>query len=248
MKNFKKILVLLILPAFLAVMVFFVASCSKDDSSANTPSFVCLTCKSTPDALAVNDASVKGIYKGIVVGSTGTIAIDIQNGSNVITATMVIDGVSVALTSNITVVDGESCVAPFTGILNGSPVTMTFEVGLGGTTPTMVSSDIPGHPNAFFELYKETSTSLIEGFEGTIKVNGETGTFNILLSRGLSKWGYIVRQDGQSETDSGSGTINGSNQLITDGRVVGTIVGDELNGSFKDDDNRTITIAGKRTL
>lgn len=246
MKILKNRITLLILPVFLIGIL--IASCSDDDETP-VASYACLTCKTTPDALAANDASVEGIYKGIIIGSTGTISINIQNGSSTITATMVLDGVSVALTSNVSIVDGQSYVAPFTGTFNGSPITMTFSVGLGGTSPTMVSSSIPGHPNAVFELSKETSTSLIEAFEGNYAVTGgEKGVFNIVLSRALSKFGYIVREDGQTDTDSGSGTINSSNELILEGRVIGTITGDSLNGSFKDDENRTITITGKRTL
>lgn len=248
MKNLKKLIALLILPVFFAGMVSFLFSCSKDDEGPDT-SYVCATCDATPDALAANDASVKGVYKGIVVGSTGTLSINIQNGSNTITATMVLDGVTVALTSNVVVVDGQAYVAPFTGTFNGSAISMTFSVGLGGSSPTMVSSSIPGHPNAVFELYKETSTSLIEGFEGSYAVTGgEKGTFNILLSRSLLKWGYVVKEDGQTDTDSGSGTMNANSQLILEGRVIGTITGDALNGSFKDDNDRTVKITGKRTL
>lgn len=247
MKNLKRLIALLILPVFFTGMVSLLFSCSNNDGPDT--SYVCTTCDATPDALAANDASVKGVYKGIVVGSTGTLSINIQNGSNTITATMVLDGVTVALTSNVAVVDGQAYVAPFTGTFNGNAISMTFSVGLGGASPTMVSSSIPGHPNAVFELYKETSTSLIEGFEGTYAVSdGEKGTFNILLSRSLSKWGYVVRENGQTDMDSGSGTINASNQLILEGRVIATITGDALNGSFKDDNNRTITITGKRTL
>ena len=246
MKTFKKRIALLILPVFFIGIL--IASCSKDDETP-VASYTCLTCKTTPDALVANDASVKGMYKGIIIGSTGTISINIQNGSNTITATMVLDGVSVALTSNVSLVDGQSYVAPFTGTFNGSPITMTFSVGLGGSTPTMVSSSIPGHPDAVFELAKETSTSLIEAFEGTYSVTGgEKGVFNMVLSRSLAEFGYVVKEDGQTDTDYGSGTINASNQLILEGRVIGTITGDALNGSFKDDENRTITITGKRTL
>ena len=246
MKTLKKRIVLLIFPAFLIGILMI--SCSKDDDK-QVASYTCTTCKTTPDALAANDASVKGIYKGIIIGSTGTISINIQNGSSTITATMVLDGVSVALTSNVNFVDGQPYVAPFTGTFNGSPISMTFSVGLSGASPTMVSSSIPGHPNAVFILSKETSTSLIEGFEGSYAVTGgEKGVFNIVLSRSIAKFGYIVREEGQTDTDSGSGTINTSNQLILEGRVIGTITGDALNGSFKDDDNRTVTITGKRTL
>lgn len=241
----KRIAVLIFSVFFIGILM---TSCSKDDETP-VASYTCMTCKTTPDALAANDASIKGMYKGIIVGSTGSISINIQNGSSTITATMVLDGVSVALTSNVVLVDGQSYVAPFTGTFNGSPISMTFSVGLGGTSPTMVSSSIPGHPNAVFVLSKETSTSLIEGFEGTYSVTGgEKGVFNIVLSRSLAKFGYVVKEDGQTDTDSGSGTINSSSQLILEGRVIGTITGDALNGSFKDDENRTVTIIGKRTL
>ncbi|SHG97840.1 hypothetical protein SAMN05443549_10997 [Flavobacterium fluvii] len=248
MKNLKRLIALLILPVFFTGMISLLFSCSKDDD-APAVNYVCATCKTTPDALAANDASVKGVYKGIVVGSTGTISINIQNGSSTITATMVLDGVSVALTSNVAVVNGQAYVAPFTGTFNGSPISMTFSVGMSGGSPTMVSSSIPGHPNTVFQLFKETSTSMIESFEGTYAVSdGEKGTFNILLSRSLMKWGYVVKENGQTSTDSGSGTINGSSQLILDSKVIATIAGDALDGSFKDSNNKTITITGKRTL
>lgn len=77
---------------------------------------------------------------------------------------------------------------------------------------------------------------------------GEKGVFTIVLSRSLAKFGYVVREDGQTDSDSGSGTINTSSQLLLDGKVIGTITGDALNGSFKDDNNRTVTVTGKRTL
>lgn len=244
MKFFKKVTLQFILPLFFIGILCI--SCSKND---DTVSYTCTTCVKTPEALAVNDASTKGIYKGIIVGSTGTISINIQNGTSTITATMVLDGQTVMLTSNVTLVDGQSYVAPFTGTFNGSPISVTFSVGLGGTTPTMTSSSIPGHPNAVFILSKETSTSLIEAFEGTYAISdGTKGIFNLVLSRAVSRFGYIAKENGQTDTDSGSGTVNSSNQLVEDGRVLGTISGDGVNGSFKDSDNNTVTITGKRTL
>ena len=248
MKTLKKFLVYLLLPAFLTGMSIAVISCSKDNEDAD-PVYVCASCNDTPDALAVNDASVNGIYKGIVVGSTGTISINIQNGSNTITATMVLDGVSVLLTSAVSVVDGQSYVAPFTGTYNGSPISITFSVGMGGATPTVVTSDIPGHPSATFEIYKETSTSLIEAFQGTYTTPSKTGVFNIVLSRALSRWGGIAKEDGTNENDEIGGTISASSQLIEEnGTNVATISGDVINGSFIGGDNETVTVQGSRTL
>lgn len=246
MKNFTKLIAALPLMAVLSLV-----SCSSDDSGkSNEPDYVCETCSQTPDALAVNDNSIKGVYKGIFVGSTGTISIDIQNGSNIITATLVIDGDTIVLTSDVTVVEGETFVAPFTGTYNGSPISVTLSVGSGGSNPTMVSSDIPGHPNAVFELYKETSTSMIEAFEGTYSsTNGDEGTFNIVLSRSLGLWGGIAKENGENELDHIDGTVDADGTITADNGIeMGDIDGDELNGSFQDNNNATITITGYRTL
>jgi hypothetical protein len=221
----KKIIVL-------AIFGLLMLSCSKND----TEPYTCATCASAPEALPANDGSAKGIYKGVVVGSTGTISINIQNGSNTITATLVLDGVTALLTSTVTPVDGQDYVAPFTGI--------------SGLTPTVTSSDIPGHPNATFQIYKETSTSLIEAYMGTYSKTGETGVFNIVLSRGLSKWSGVAKKDGGTVVDEINGTFNNAtNQIIDENTtVLGTISGYVLTGSFLNSDNETITINGVRTL
>src|SRR5690554_4623351 len=90
-----------------------------------------------------------------------------------LTSTMVHDGITASLISNVSYVDGEPYVAPFTGTYDGDPVSLTFSVALGGGMPRVISSNIPGHPDAVFTIYKETSTSLIEAFEGTYSKPGE---------------------------------------------------------------------------
>ncbi|AWI26258.1 hypothetical protein [Flavobacterium pallidum] len=242
MKTFKK--TLWMLPVLFAGV--FLSSCSKDSDS--DPAYVCTTCNDTPQGIAANDMSAKGLYKGIVVGSTGTISIDIQNGSNTITGVMVLDGVTVNLISNVSVVNGETYIAPFTGMMNGSAVTLTFQVGAGGEQPTMVSADIPGHPNATFILAKETSTSLIEAFVGTYTAGSDSGTFNVVLSTSLAKWGYIAKDNQTGEINDGDGIIADGNKLMEDGRHMATINGDELNGSFADSNGTTVTLEGHRTL
>ncbi|MEO6406407.1 MAG: hypothetical protein ABIY51_12045 [Ferruginibacter sp.] len=238
------------LQLLLAVSILFLASsCKKDTEAAAT--YTCATCKTTPDALAANDGSSKGIYKGVIIGSTGTITFNIANNGTTITAVMVIDGVIVNLTSAVTWVSGQPYVADFTGTLNGSPVTIRFSVGLSGGTPTVTTSSIPGHPGASFTIIKETSSNLVEAFEGTYHTTRpEDGTFNIILSRTLAGWSYIARKNGDITSTSGSGTISG-NTLIDPsqpGLVFGTLSGDNLIGSFQDSGNRTVTISGRRTL
>ena len=247
--NKTKFLSLIAMPFLSLVMLISFPSCSGDDDNSD-PVYTCTTCSNSPDALAENNNTSKGVYKGIMVGSTGTISLNIQNGTNNITATMVIDGVSVALTSTAVVIAGEVFVAPFTGVYNGSPVSITFQVAANGTTPTMISSDIPGHPNAVFTLLKETSTSLVEAFEGTYsKTDGESGIFNIVLSSGLGVFGGVARnnQTGVIDNDVNGLYVNGQ-ILSSSGIPMATITGDQMNGSFVGGDQVTVTIVGNRTL
>ncbi len=226
----------------------FFASCKKDNK--NTDSYKCTTCKTVPDALAANDASNKGIYEGIVIGSSGTIQFDLQNGGNTIGAKLVIDGVTVNLTADVSIQNGQTYIAPFTGTLNGQPVTINFSVGPAGQEPSVVSSSIPGHPNAVFTIYKETSSNLIECFEGTYNTTRpETGIFNLILSRTLKGYAGNSRAvTGSTGTSSFDGIIDASNRLVDNGRIMGTLNGDVISGTFTDSESRTVNISAQRNL
>lgn len=138
---------------------------------------------------------MSGIYKGVIIGSTGTIMFDITNNGSAITTAMVIDGVTVDLTSAVTWVSGQAYTAPFTGTLNGGTVTINFPVGLSGNTPMVTSSNIPGHPDASIDIIKETSSNLIECFQGNYSTTlPETGTFNLIILRSLNRWTGIARK------------------------------------------------------
>lgn len=229
-------------PLALMVSVLFF-SCKKNDSSS---SYVCATCTKTPEALAANDNSSKGIYKGVVIGSTGTIKFNIGNDGNTINAVMLIDGITVNLTSNITWQAGQSYIAPFTGTLNGQQVSITFSVSADGQQPQVTASNIPGHPNAILALVKETSNSLIECFEGSFS-GSEQGTLNIILSRTLNKWGGIARKNGSTDDSDFDGAINGST-VVGDG-VSGTLTNDAIvNGKWDDGRGGKGTWSAKRTL
>lgn len=231
-------------------MISFFSACSKDKKDAEAP-YTCTTCKSIPDAVAANDASNKGVYKGVLIGSTGTIIFNLANGGTTITAVMVIDGVTVNLTSAVSIVAGQTYIAPFNGTLNGQAVTITFSVGTIGQTPTVTTSSIPGHPSTSFTIIKETSASLVECFEGTYSTTKpETGTFNLILSRSLKIHSGVTRKDGTTTTGSFSGTINASNELIdaSSNKSLSTLSGDNLSATFVDGNGSTVTVKGKRTF
>jgi hypothetical protein len=249
----KRILPIVLLAAIGTATVF--TACKKSDDEEKKeetkPVYTCTSCNTTPEAIAANDSSSKGIYKGTVVGSTGTIKFNVANNGSTIGAVLTLDGVTANLTSSIAWVEGEPYVAPFTGTLNGQQVSITFSVSVNGGSPTITSSEIPGHPNAAFTLVKETSSALIEVFEGTYSTTKpETGTFNLVLSRSLKRWGGTAKKDSNGQTSDVDGTIGANGEMInSDNNVnMGTLSGDNISGSFKDSEQRTVTITAKRTL
>lgn len=232
-RSFKGLLL-----AAAAFSVLVSTSCKKSSSSAG---YKCSSCITTPDAVAAYDNSSKGIYKGTVVGSTGTIKFNIGNNDSTITATMVIDGTSVLLTATVAWVSGSAYVSPFTGTMNGSTVSITFSVGPDGTNPTVTSINIPGHPNAVLSITKETSSNLIMVFEGTYQETSggsDKGTFDLFLSKTLKAW-RISSSSSVDPTnksiidgtyDDASSTLNYSDG--SGGVLKGTLVNDQINGTF----------------
>lgn len=235
-----------------AVAILSLNACKKDNDTVDPPAaYKCVTCKTTPDAVAANNSSSKGIYKGVIIGSTGTIVFDIANNGSAITAVMVIDGITVNLTSAVTWVAGQAYTAPFTGMLNGSPVTINFSVGLSGSTPTVTSSNIPGHPNASLNIIKETSSNLVECFEGSYSTTlPETGVFNLIILRTLNKWTAVSRKTGSNTSNTGNGIIS-NNKLIDstqNNQAIGTLNNDVMSGNFVDGNGKTVALNGTRTL
>ena len=243
----KKVTSVILLTAISMAGIF--TSCKKTDKPAD-PSFKCAACTAAPDAMAANNTSSKGIYKGVLIGSTGTIKFDVLNNGTSITALMVIDGVPVNLVSAISWVSGQPYVAPFTGMLAGAAVTINFSVDASGGTPIIISNNIPGHPSAQFSLVKETSLALVEVFEGTYSTTRpETGTFNIMVSRVLGKWGGVSRKSTGTSNGNVNGTIDANlNMIDGGGSKMGVFSGDQLDGKFTDGSANTVTITGKRTL
>lgn len=226
-----------------------IASCKKKENEE--PPYVCTSCSQTPIALAANDNSSKGIYKGVVIGSSGTIKFDIANtSSNSISAVLVIDRVTVNLTTTYTWSAGGISMAPFVGELNGQDVTINFSVGANGTGATIVSATIPGHPNAIFSLAKETSTAMARCYEGTYSTSdNETGTFNIIVSTLLKGWTGKSRKDGATTATDISGSYVNDKLYWGSGTNVeiATMNGDTFTGTFNDG-SANVTVKGKRTL
>ncbi len=235
----------------LFLLIATVALFSACKKSGDDNAYTCATCVSTPEAKAANDASSKGIYKGSFIGSSGTVKFDILNdaASTVIKAYLTIDGTQIVLTSQVAWQNGVAYLGNFVGAMpNGQPVSIQFQVAADGSNPTVMSASIPGHPQVFFTIVKETSNALIEVFEGNYEnSDGDRGTFNIVLSRTLSRW-TGVSYDGAGQEDYADGTIINGNELYEPqrSRTIAHLNGDKIEGGFNDGSGY-VSVNGKRT-
>ena len=227
-------------------LVLITTSCKKDKEDA----YSCASCASAPEALAENDNSSKGIYKGFVLGSSGTIKFSILNGGSLITAEMILDGEVINLQSSVTWQAGQAYFAPFTGVHNGQVVSVDFSVGASGSTPTVTSINIPGHPNAVIEVIKETSDNQIKCFEGTFS-GDDSGGLNVILSEQLGYWTGVAHNSVSGTNTPFNGTLSGNNincNCQSGTSVNATLSGDEITSGTWNDGSGTGTWSAVRTL
>jgi hypothetical protein len=232
-------------------------SCKKDKKTEEeeTPAFTCTTCKTTPDAKAENNTSSKGIYKGVVVGSTGILSLDILNTGTTPNATLVINGITINLTSNAVFVAGQAFNADFTGTNNGQTFSFHFAVEANGNNPAISAPVFPGHTSILVQLIKETSDNQIKCYEGTsegVKDNGnkQASTLNFVTSAKTNSWFVVAKDNTSSSVTLSTGTFSGTTMTCncgTTASVVGTITSDEIKGTYKGSDNHG-TFLAKRTL
>lgn len=192
---------------FLFIGLLFV-SCSSDDSG---PSL-----SNTPQAKVAYDNSNYGVYKGVFVGSTGNVYININNDGK-ISATLIIDGKKYEFITEDTVNEGEITGITFT---SGS-MSFVFEVEDDGSFPMVSSINIPGHPDAQISIIKEDSEHLVRCYQGTYS-GTSSGVLNFVT--------YENEMEGVAKSNEEGSLPAELEGIITNGVVVGTV--DEGNASF----------------
>jgi hypothetical protein len=220
------------------VCVLSVVSCKKDKPKTEEEPIALVT---TPEAVAEHDSKSGGIYKGILVGSTGTIKISLQGGSS--TAVLTFNGETRTLTTN-SLNNWSSGQAISNAVFSSGNWTMNFSVDPNGQNAS-IAVTIPNH-SVGAELVKETSTTLVQAFEGTYS-GAATGTWNFVVRgnavRGIRKWS----QDNVKVPISG--TLNGT--TLNGQGYTGTINGNSASGTWTEDTPQfkgSGTWTGKRTL
>jgi hypothetical protein len=227
----------------IAVLTAGLLSCSKDeDNTVKTGNDV----ENTPGAVAAYDHSSAGVYKGVLVGSSGYFKISLKNGTDTISCKMVFDDKTAYLTTTAlnnwqpgTAISN----AVFTGTIDGQNVTLTLNCSADGTTVS-VSVNYPGHTIGV-AIVKETSTTLVKCYEGTHTDGKQTGVFNLAVY-GNKVYGFRKDPEG---VGSFTGFVNGSTMTIDEENPKTFTIDDkEINGSFNADNNVKITVKGTRSL
>lgn len=112
-----------------------------------------------------------GVYKGVTIGSTGTIVLRINNGDTIVKAYLSINNIKDTLSTTQQLTAGQ----PITNLLlTGRFSSMTFSANADGSNAILNNLSITGHPNAIALLIHENSTQQVMCYEGTFN-GGLTG-------------------------------------------------------------------------
>lgn len=218
-----------------------IIGCSSDSSSDSSPSLT-----NTPTAKAEYDSSNYGIYKGVFIGSTGNVFINIMNDGN-INARLVIDGVTYNFTTTVQValnqaIDGLT--------FTSGDMSFTVDVSANGDDISVISSNIPGHLGATFNVIKEYSTDLVRCYEGSY-TGTDQGTFN-MITIDTEVYGLTHPNVAESETYFLNGSLEGNaiSGSYEGGTFIGTLSGNSMSGTWQNQGQEQDqgTWSGHRTL
>lgn len=225
----------------LILILSLILSCSKN---INSPEPV----DNSFDVLvpqAGNDNTSGGIYKGTIIGSSGSFILVLQKTVNKIYVTL--DGVKDTLYYQGTFTNGK----PVSKVIFNNPpgktkISLSFSVDANGANPIINSIIIPNHLNPKALIVKETSNTQVIVFEGryTKSVGSPndqcTGTLNFFIINNSSFIAFY-REDilnNQSAAGSFSGAViaNQINIKVGTSTVALTLNADrtKLTGTFND--------------
>ncbi|MDB0039728.1 hypothetical protein N9F02_01205 [Polaribacter sp.] len=208
------------------ILTFFLNSClSVEEPNIIIPNFV-----ETPEASELFNTSNFGIYKGVFVGSSGIVLINLNN-NNTISASLKIDGVNYIFSTNESITENQQTEINFTNNDNN----FVFNVSSTGTNPEITNLSIQGHPNAETILVKETSERLTKVFEGNYNGidNDDAGVFNAIVSG--SEMYVLAFSTMYSVFYTANGSVNNENitgVTSTGTNFTGIIENDKMNGSW----------------
>ena len=218
--------------------IFFVSCSSDDDGGGGAP------LATTPDAKVEHDDSSFGIYKGIFIGSSGVVFINVNNEDG-ISSKIVIDGATHNFTTTETATDGD----PISGLtFTSGAMSFDFNCDSDGDNAYITNIDLPGHPNAEMMVIKEFSDIQVKCYRGTY--NGDdSGTFNLIITQ--DGWvDGMIRPNGETESTFLTGSVedNDISGSFSGGVFVGTVNGNNASGQWSNMFEENGNWSGQRKL
>jgi hypothetical protein len=190
-----------------------------------------------------------GVYKGILVGSSGIIKLVINNGDSMVKAYIFLDNITKdTLTCTQKFTNGQAITnARFAGRIS----TMNFSVNADGTKPSIVNITIVGHSNISGQIIHETSVQQVYCYEG-MYTGSEQGVFNCIRF-GSSLIGLVKCSCGDIFSGNGQITDNAFSAVLgnlsSGATFNGSFGGDNCQGTWQNASvNGKGEFKGKRTL
>jgi len=157
----------------LSTIIFFAcqkSNTSNESNNGNNGNGTSTTALTKPQY----DNTSFGVYKGVVIGSSGTIFFRINNGDNIAKGYLNIDNKWDTLSTGTTIVSGQPLInVVFTGHFSS----MTLNANADGSHANLTAIQITGHSNPTIFIIHENSTKQIYCYEGTFN-GSSTGILN----------------------------------------------------------------------
>src|SRR5262245_36907575 len=154
-----------------------------------------------------------GVYKGVVIGSSGTIFFRINNGDNTAKGYLNIDNKWDTLSTTSNLVAGQPLInVVFTGHFSS----MTLNANADGSHANLTNIQITGHVNPTIFLMHENSTKQIYCYEGTFS-GSSAGVFNCArVGTNEGDTAYVLAKiTGDTSLSNGFGQVHNNSASIS---------------------------------
>ena len=222
---------LLLFMACITILVSCQKSSNEQDNSNNQNTGLPSSAETKPQ---YNNTSF-GVYKGVIIGSTGTIVFKINNGDNILKGYLAIDNTKDTLSTTQTVIAGQPIVnVHFVGRISS----MNLSANADGTNAIVTNISITGHSNVAVLVIHENSTKQIFCYEGTFS-GSRSGTINCArVGEGNGDTAYILTKiQDTAAYFTGYGQVNNNSTSINLGANLalinqGSFSGNNFNGTW----------------
>ena len=157
-----------------AIIVISLFACKKSNTDTKDTDNGLPT---APETKPQYDNTAFGVYKGVIIGSSGYIIFRINNGDNIVKGYLTMDNQKDTLTTTTVLVSGQ----PISNILfTGRISSMRLSANANGSNSTLSEIRINGHNNVTGFISHEESTKQVFCYEGTFSggINNITGIIN----------------------------------------------------------------------